>query len=124
MTLTPISCPDAVSLLAQGAILVDIRKADERARARIPGSLHIPLGPLPEGIARKGTPAVIFHCSSGFRTELNGPRLAEAAGAPAYMLDGGLDAWHTAGLPITLAHRAAERAARPNQPSSPLGLRG
>jgi rhodanese-related sulfurtransferase len=45
--------------------------------------------------------AVIFHCRSGARTSANASGLAAAAGAcDAYILEGGLDAWKRAGLPV------------------------
>ena len=43
MSLPSISPQDAKKLIDQGATLVDIRGADERAREHIPGSQHGPL---------------------------------------------------------------------------------
>jgi rhodanese-related sulfurtransferase len=90
-------------MLSQGAILVDIREADERARAHIPGTRHMPLSKLDEAdvALHEGKP-VIFHCRSGARTLANAPRLAARAGdaCEAYVVEGGLDAWRKAGLPV------------------------
>ncbi|MFI5002997.1 MAG: YgaP-like transmembrane domain, partial [Reyranellales bacterium] len=44
--------------------------------------------------------AVIFHCRSGARTTANASRLAGTVGCEAYILEGGLDAWKKAGLPV------------------------
>lgn len=97
MSLTPISAADAQSMIAKGAALVDIREPDEHARARIPGARSMPLARL-EKI--QNVPAVIWHCRSGMRTQANAGALAENSGCDAYMLEGGLDAWRKAGLPV------------------------
>jgi hypothetical protein len=97
MSLTPISPADAQRLIAKGAVLVDIRAADERARARIPGSKSMPLAQLDR---IEGAPAVIWHCRSGMRTQGNAAALAENSGSDAYYMEGGLDAWRKAGLPV------------------------
>lgn len=105
MTLQTVTPAEASRLLASGALLIDIREADERARTRIPGSRHVPLGALPERIATDEVPAVIFHCRSGMRTQGNGARLAQTTKLPAFTLEGGLDAWARAGLPVEADRR-------------------
>lgn len=97
MSLTPISAADAQSMIANGAALVDIREPDEHARARIPGARSMPLARL-EKI--QNVPAVIWHCRSGMRTQANAGALTENSGCDAYFLEGGLDAWRKAGLPV------------------------
>ncbi len=100
MSLTPIKPADAKRLIETGAVLLDVREADEHARERIPGSQHTALSGL--GRVDCGeVPAVIFHCRSGARTAAAGARLAAAAPTRAYVLEGGLDAWKKAGLPVT-----------------------
>jgi rhodanese-related sulfurtransferase len=98
MALNHIDPVRAADLIKQGAILVDIREVDEHARENIPGVLHRPLA----GLARldEDAPALIFHCRSGNRTAANAGKLAAAANCQAYMLEGGLDAWRAAGLPV------------------------
>ncbi len=104
MSLPTISPNDAKRLLEDGAILVDIREADEHARENIPGAFHLPLSKLDEAdmALHQGRP-VIFHCKSGARTLANTPRLAAKLGSQwqAYVVEGGLDAWKKAGLPVT-----------------------
>lgn len=97
MTLPRISPQDAARRIAEGAVLVDIRGADEHARCRIPGARNA----TPDALGRiEGAPAVIYHCKSGMRTQANADRLAGAADCDAFLLDGGLDAWRAAGLPV------------------------
>lgn len=100
-TLTPQA---AAALIQQGAVLVDVREADEHAREHIPGARHHALTRLDaEHPARPGDEVLIFHCRSGARTMANAGRLAAAAGScEVYVLDGGIEAWKKAGLPVNL----------------------
>lgn len=105
--LQTISPAKAAALIKQGAVLVDIREADEHAREKIPGAAHRPLSRLEaqdfSGLAGK---VAVFHCRSGARTQGNAARLSAAAGGcDAYILEGGLDAWKKAGLPVALDRR-------------------
>jgi rhodanese-related sulfurtransferase len=103
MSLPSISPTKARRLLDEGAILVDVREADERAHEKIPGAHHLPLSRLDEADAalHEGKP-VIFHCRSGARTRSHAHRLATKTGATCnvYVLEGGLEAWKRAGLPV------------------------
>lgn len=103
MSLPKIDPAAARRLVDQGAILVDIREADEFARENITGAHHFPLSRLHEAeLAVKSGAAVIFHCKSGARTSMNASRLAAKldGACEAYILDGGLDAWKRSGLPV------------------------
>ncbi len=100
MTLQTISAGKARALLDTGALLVDIREADEHARERIPAALHQPLSRLDRVDTSGGARVVIFHCKSGNRTLSNAEKLACATNVDAYILEGGLDAWKKAGLPV------------------------
>ena len=95
-------------LLDDGALLVDIRDADEHARERIPGARCIPLAQLAAS-PRLGEAGgvVLFHCRSGMRTSANAAALeAAAGGSTAYLVEGGIDAWKQAGLPVACDARA------------------
>lgn len=98
MSLQTIDAAGAKRLIDQGAMLVDIREADEHARERVPGARNVPLSRL--GTLPTGSKAVVFHCRSGARTSANAARLAAAADCQAYVLEGGIDAWKKAGLPV------------------------
>jgi len=94
---------DAARLMREGgALLVDIREADEHARERIPGAASLPLSSFDrQALTTANTKAVLFHCRSGARTQANAANLmAKASGCQAYVVEGGLDAWKAAGLPI------------------------
>ena len=113
--LRKISPQQAKSLIDQGAVLVDIREGDERARASIAGSAHMPLSRIEtfkSAPAEKGQ-AVVFHCKSGNRTSVNAAKLQEKAQCEAYILDGGIDACRAAGLPLAAPAAAAAAERKP-----------
>jgi rhodanese-related sulfurtransferase len=104
MSLPTIDVAGARRLLDQGAVLVDIREADEHAREHVPGARSNPLSRLTPVDSPAGK-VVIFHCRSGARTAASAVRLAGAASGEAYVLEGGLDAWKKAGLPVAIDRR-------------------
>ncbi|MCU0983487.1 MAG: rhodanese-like domain-containing protein [Acetobacteraceae bacterium] len=109
MTLQTITPEKAAAMLREdGAIIVDIREADERAYAHVPGSAHLPLSRLAEAeLAVEAGKPVLFHCQSGARTAQNAAALAARAGSvEAYIVEGGLAAWKRAGLPVAENRRA------------------
>jgi rhodanese-related sulfurtransferase len=101
--LKTISPQAAAALIKDGAVLVDIREADEHARERIGAARHHALTRIDaEHPVRPGDEVLIFHCRSGARTQANAARLSAAAGGcEVFILEGGIDAWKKAGLPVT-----------------------
>ncbi|SAM60959.1 Rhodanese-related sulfurtransferases [Cardiobacterium hominis] len=95
-TITPAA---AQALLANGVTLVDIRSADEYAREHIAGAQRLDVAALQ---AEQFTAPVIFHCRLGQRTRQQAARLRASvrADVAAYLLDGGMEAWKQAGLPV------------------------
>ncbi len=107
MTLKMIAADQAAALLRDGrAALVDVREADERARAHVPGSAHWPLSRLPDSPPPRAE-VLLFHCASGARTSQAGGALAARAGAgEAFAVEGGLAALRAAGVPVAEDRRA------------------
>lgn len=103
--LSSIPPQQAAAMIRDGAVLVDIREADERARERFPGARHHALSRLEGAPIRQGEEILIFHCRSGVRTRGHAGRLAQAAGCEAYLIEGGLQAWKEAGLPVAVDRR-------------------
>jgi rhodanese-related sulfurtransferase len=103
-TITP---QDAAALLRDGATLVDVREPDEHARERIPGARSLPLSRLEEAeLAVHDGKRVLFHCRSGAHTASNAERLSTKVGVcEACIVEGGLDAWKQAGLPVAADRR-------------------
>lgn len=91
---------EAKRLLEQGALLVDVREPDEYARQRIAGAVNLPLSQLPGLLPQVAGKRVIFHCLGGKRTAMNADKLAAYTSCDACLLDGGLEGWARAGLPV------------------------
>ncbi|TVR07975.1 MAG: DUF2892 domain-containing protein [Salinarimonadaceae bacterium] len=108
MSLKTITPADAKRLIDQGAVLVDVRDSAEHARERIPQARNLSLSQLDEAELPVGeSQTVLFHCKSGMRTLSNADRLAAKAGeakagegCEAFIVEGGIDAWRRAGLPV------------------------
>jgi rhodanese-related sulfurtransferase len=102
MSLPSISPTEAKRLIDMGARLIDIRGPDEHARERIPGAANHPI----EGLSalHGGNGIAIFHCRSGQRTAANADKLAGAARCDAFIVEGGIEAWKKAGLPVEYDH--------------------
>ncbi|MCZ2103400.1 MAG: rhodanese-like domain-containing protein [Comamonadaceae bacterium] len=91
------------------AVLVDVRDAPELTAGRIPGAVHASRGML-EFHADPGCTAhkeglhpdrrTILHCASGGRSALAVRTLQAMGYTNVAHLDGGFQAWQTAGLPI------------------------
>ncbi len=89
------------------AVLIDIREADEYAREHIAGSRLVPLsGFNPDDFPKDHDKIGVFHCSSGNRTCEAAPDILKCAFAEIYHLDGGIQAWKKAGLPVKLNRKA------------------
>lgn len=93
--------PDALAQkLAAGepVYLLDVRQPWEHDLSRLPDSVLIPLGELPERLSEVRPPAgstVVVYCHHGIRS-LSGAAILEANGFPdAYSLAGGIEAWST-----------------------------
>jgi rhodanese-related sulfurtransferase len=103
--LSPVQAADRIKL--RGAVLVDIREPDEFRRRHAKGALSRPLSGF-ETARLKIEPQrdVIFTCKTGMRTTGACERLARATDGEAYVLQGGLDGWAAAGLPVQEDARA------------------
>lgn len=89
------------------AVLIDIREAAEYAREHIAGSHLVPLsGFNPDDFPKDHDKIGVFHCSSGNRTCKAAPDILRSGFAEIYHLDGGIQAWKKAGLPVKLNRKA------------------
>lgn len=106
--LTTLKPKDVADLLARGqAVLLDIRDPDEFARRHVKGAQLRPLATLEADPLRiaKGQ-KVVFTCRSGMRTAANCERLAAVVDGEAFVLEGGVDGWAAAGLPLAVNRKA------------------
>lgn len=102
--LISVSPKDAAQRIEAGqAVLIDVRDRDEFRREHITTARSHPLTDLTEqGLDVPAGQSVIFMCRSGNRTQVNCNRLAASVEGPAYVLEGGLQGWKSAGLPTAL----------------------
>lgn len=97
---TTVSVAEVKDLLSSGAVLIDVRSAQEWRSGRAPQAKHIPLDRLQTGTAgiNKNKPVVAV-CASGVRSA-SAARLLASQGYQAYSLRGGMGAWRAAGEPV------------------------
>jgi rhodanese-related sulfurtransferase len=107
----------AMAAQREGALLVDTRSVDERAREGvIPGALHLPLSVLPWRLdpdsewrhpeACDLERHVVLVCADGFSSSLAAVTLQEIGFVRATDMVGGYRAWRTSQLPVCEAPRA------------------
>ena len=91
----------AEALVEDGALLVDVREPVELdEEGRFPDALHIPLGELSRRADELPAESpLLFACRTGSRSAMAADAF-RAAGREAYNLDGGIQAWEAAGLPV------------------------
>jgi hydroxyacylglutathione hydrolase len=96
-----LSPQDVAARVAAGTVnLVDVREQHEWDMSRIPGARHIEI----ERVAwnARTIPSdkpVVFQCRLGWRGGLVATAFRQI-GYEAYNLEGGVQAWHDAGLPL------------------------
>ncbi len=94
-----ISPQSAAQKQSQGAVLVDVRTKGECRAAWVEGSEQRELGSLDlQGFSGQ---EVLLLCKTGSRAKKAAARFADAAPEQVQVVDGGLDAWEAAGLPIS-----------------------
>ncbi len=87
----------------QGALLLDVREQNEYAAVHAPGSTLIPLGQLSSRLGEiqqyKNKPIAVV-CRSGRRSAQGVGLLHKAGFTQAVNVEGGMNAWESAGLPV------------------------
>lgn len=103
--------PDELAgLMAQGAVLIDIREREELdATGIIPGAVHAPRGTL-EWSVDPASPTfiptldpakvVVLYCRSGNRSALAAHQLEKMGYGSVSSLQGGITRWKTEGRPV------------------------
>jgi rhodanese-related sulfurtransferase len=95
-----ISPTAAADEVAAGALLLDVREDNEFAAGRSADARHIPLMTLPDALDQLDRSRVIVCvCRSGGRSGRAADFLNEQ-GFTAKNLEGGMQAWHSDGLPM------------------------
>lgn len=80
--------------------LLDVRDAPEWGSPRIPGAVHIPMAEIPTRLAEldRGKPVAVI-CRNGRRSD-NVTHYLTQQGFDARSVEGGLQEWFSAGLPV------------------------
>lgn len=108
-TLQTVKVNQVSALQSRGVLLLDVREVDEYTEMHAPGSTLIPLGQLQQRLSEiadyKNLPVAVI-CRSGNRSA-EAIKLLERAGfSAATNVEGGMNAWQKAGLPV-LSGKAA-----------------
>ena len=83
-----------------GAIVIDVRTPEEYRESHVPGAIDVPLERLGQMVDElpDARPLVLI-CASGHRSA-EGAALLNERGVEAVSVEGGLQAWQKAGLPV------------------------
>jgi glyoxylase-like metal-dependent hydrolase (beta-lactamase superfamily II)/rhodanese-related sulfurtransferase len=82
-----------------GVVVLDVRRASERAGGHIAGSVHIPVHELHGRLGELPAGPVWVHCAGGMRAGI-AASLLDAAGRDVVAIDDGFDAALASGLPV------------------------
>lgn len=101
-----ISAQECLALLAANTCtVIDVREAHERLRGYIEQAHHIPRSQLVDRIAELTSDYsahIICQCASGVRSAMCARTLRELGYANVASLQGGIDAWEAANLPLCI----------------------
>ncbi|MXW43034.1 MAG: molybdopterin-synthase adenylyltransferase MoeB [Acidimicrobiia bacterium] len=106
----------AEKMLANGAVLLDVREFDEVEQGAVPGSVYIPRGNLEPNVenrlSNKQAPVVVM-CAGGVRSAFAAQTLQEIGYQDVVSMDGGFNRWKDEGrpwmLPATLSPEQRNR---------------
>jgi rhodanese-related sulfurtransferase len=93
---------DALNEQAQGALLIDVREADEYAMGHARDAVHLSRGVLElriEGLAPDPTTPILCYCGGGSRSALAADSLQQMGYTNVASVAGGFKAWREAGMP-------------------------
>jgi rhodanese-related sulfurtransferase len=91
----------ATRLMNDGAVVVDVREAEEFSAGHLTSAKHIPVGDIDKRIS--DIPAdkpVLVYCATGTRSGKAAAALKKAGRDQIFNLNGGIAAWKQAGLPV------------------------
>ena len=99
-----VSAQDAVRLMNQGALVLDIRTREQFDSAHVSGARNIPAAELEaqaDSLKKYREKPVVVYCESGSVSPSAIRRLADKGFTRAVGLRGGLAAWRADSLPLT-----------------------
>ncbi len=110
--LVNVEAGDAVKLINNDAVVIDIRSADAFARGHIVNAKNIPSDEVDAKLSQlekyKAQP-VIAVCDNGFTATRTVNTLRNAGFESAYNLKGGMSGWGQAGLPVVTGKKTRSK---------------
>lgn len=113
--ITEVDTASGAQMLADGAVLLDVREADEFSQGSVPDAVHISRGMLESSIESRipdKDAAIVVMCAGGARSALAVRSMEELGYTNAVSMDGGFNTWKDEGrdwtTPATLS--AEQRA--------------
>ena len=99
-----VSAAEAVQLInRRNAAVIDLRTSAEYAQGHVPAAKNFVLADLQAKVGQiaknKGNPVLLI-CQTGQQSQKASRTLSEAGYAEVHVLEGGLDAWQKAGMPV------------------------
>jgi rhodanese-related sulfurtransferase len=101
-----ISPQELIRLMNQGALVLDLRTANEYAAGHINGARPMPSDQLPraaETLKKHKEKLVVVYCDAGSRAPAAARQLAAQGFTKVFSLRGGLTAWRAENLPLAKA---------------------
>lgn len=99
-----LSAADATQLInRRNAVVLDLRTTDEFGKGHLPQARSIPFEELSSKaaqISKNKSAPVLLVCQTGQRARKAEQVLTDAGYAEVYTLQGGIEAWQTAGMPV------------------------
>lgn len=99
-----LSAADATQLInRRNAVVLDLRTAEEFGSGHVPQARSVPYDELSAKaaqISKNKSAPVLLVCQSGQRSRKAEQVLTDAGYAEVYTLQGGIEAWQTAGMPV------------------------
>lgn len=100
-----ISCQEALKLLFEGTLVIDVREYEEFAAGHLPGAENIPrgvlefmIGNLQQAANKQAT--VLLYCKTSGRAALSAVQLQRLGYTDVRSLAGGFECWRADALPI------------------------
>lgn len=100
---THVTAADAVRLINKGALVIDIRKADEFAAGHIVNARNVGLDRLQQGddaVSKQKNKILLAVCTDGASSGRAASLLRKAGYENAFSLKGGLAGWKADNLPL------------------------
>jgi len=117
--ITEIDTATAAGLIAQGALVLDVREPDEYDQGALPNAIHLPRGHLEaqiEGKLLDKHAQVVVYCAGGVRSAFAAKTLAELGYTDVLSVAGGFGKWKDEGrpwkTPVTLTAEQRNRYQR------------